>query len=335
MSVSNHRCPDCDRSYRQNRREFLRTTACIGLAAASAGVVTWAPALAKEAETPKSETLVAQLFQGLNEQQKKLCTFPFDHELRSRVDANWHITEARVAKDFAQDQQALIRDIFHALHSEEYADAVFKQVEHDGGFGDCSIAVFGQPGSGAFEFVLTGRHVTRRCDGDSVSGAAFGGPIFYGHAAAGFNEPADHPGNAYWYQAKRANELFQALDGKQRGIALLDTPREERGNDTVKLAAKPSDLSGLPVSEMSADQQELARRVMHDVLAPFREADRIESMKLIEKNGFDKLHFSYYKNLDIGNDGVWDVWQVEGPAMVWYFRGSPHVHTWVHIRESA
>ena len=73
---------------------------------------------------------------------------------------------------------------------------------------------------------------------------------------------------------------------------------------------------------------------MEDVLAPFREKDRTESIKLIEANGFDNLHFSYYKNMDIGNDGVWDVWQVEGPAMLWYFRGSPHVHVWVHIRES-
>jgi hypothetical protein len=37
--------------------------------------------------------------------------------------------------------------------------------------------------------------------------------------------------------------------------------------------------------------------------------------------------------MDIGNDGVWDVWQIEGPFMRWYFRGSPHVHTWVHVRE--
>ncbi len=335
MSASHYRCPDCDGSRQQNRREFLRTAACMGLAAASAGVATWAPALARESESPESETLVARLFQGLSERQQKLCTFPFDHALRSRVDANWFITDARVARDFEQDQQSLIRDIFNSLHSEQYAEAVYRQVEHDGGFGNCSIALFGQPGTGACEFVLTGRHVTRRCDGDSVDGAAFGGPIFYGHAAAGFNEPADHPGNAYWYQAKRANELFQALDGKQRGLALLDTPREEQGNDTVKLPEKSSDLRGLPVSDMSADQQELARRVMHDVLAPFREVDRIESMKLIEKGGFDKLHFSYYKNLDIGSDGVWDVWQIEGPAMVWYFRGSPHVHTWAHIRETA
>jgi hypothetical protein len=42
---------------------------------------------------------------------------------------------------------------------------------------------------------------------------------------------------------------------------------------------------------------------------------------------------SFYKNLDIGNDGVWDVWQLESPTMIWYFRGAPHVHTWVNIRE--
>ena len=32
-------------------------------------------------------------------------------------------------------------------------------------------------------------------------------------------------------------------------------------------------------------------------------------------------------------DGVWDIWQIEGPSMVWYFRGAPHVHTWVHVRD--
>jgi hypothetical protein len=36
----------------------------------------------------------------------------------------------------------------------------------------------------------------------------------------------------------------------------------------------------------------------------------------------------------IGNDGVWDAWQLESPNMVWYFRGAPHVHTWVNIRKA-
>src|SRR5207248_11565273 len=122
---------------------------------------------------------------------------------------------------------------------------------------DWFIALFGEPESGKFEFVHTGRHCTRRCDGDSVEGAAFGGPIFYGHAAAGFNEPADHPGNAYWYQAKRANELFRALDEKQRKIALRNDPREEEGTKTVAVRGKSEGLPGIPVTELSHDQKDL------------------------------------------------------------------------------
>ena len=330
MSASKRRQSNSGPSQLWNRREFCRATAALGwVAGSSGGLASWAAETAPAAEP---ETRVADLFRSLDEPQRKLCVFPFDDPLRSKVDNNWLITEARIGTHFRPDQQALIREIFLGLHSPEYADAVMNQVQHDGGFDKCSIALFGQPGTGQFEFVLTGRHVTRRCDGDSVAGAAFGGPIFYGHAAASFNEPPDHPGNAYWYQAKRANELFQALDGKQRLLALRDEPRPERGTDTVALAANPAETGGLPVGEMTADQQNLARQVLADLLAPFRAVDRQESLKLIEQNGIDKLRFTYYKNLDIGSDGVWDVWQVEGPAMVWYFRGSPHVHVWVSCR---
>jgi hypothetical protein len=285
-----------------------------------------------------SETLVATLYQSLTEAQRQSVVFPFDHPLRSKVDNNWHITKQRVGKDFTRDQQAMIREIFLKMHSPEYAERVMKQVEHDAGeqgFGACSIALFGQPGIGKFEFVLTGRHVTRRCDGDSVEGTAFGGPIFYGHAALSDDEAADHPGNIYWYQAQRANEVFKMLDGKQRDMALLGNPRAERGTETVGLTGKKTGLRGIPVRELSRDQKEHVHLVMADLLAPFRKQDADEAMKLIKANGFDDLHMAFYKNLDIGNDGVWDVWQLEGPSMIWYFRGDPHVHTWVHIRQKA
>ena len=226
----------------------------------------------------------------------------------------------------------MVREIFLKLHSPDYADKVYDQVEHDGGFSKGSIALFGKPGSGKFEFVYTGRHCTRRCDGDSVEGAAFGGPIFYGHAAGNFHEKAHHPGNAYWFQAERANELYQALDGKQRKVALLDKrSRGERGNKTIQTKGSTEGLEGLPASELSADQKGLLGKVLGDLLAPFRKKDADEAMKLIEANDLNKLHLSYYKKENIGEDEVWDVWQVEGPKMVWYFRGKPHVHVWANI----
>jgi hypothetical protein len=71
------------------------------------------------------------------------------------------------------------------------------------------------------------------------------------------------------------------------------------------------------------------------LLAPFRKQDAAEAMKLIQGAGTENLHLAFYKNQDIGNDGVWDVWQLEGPSMVWYFRGQQHVHCWAHVREKA
>ncbi len=318
-------CPDCVETS-LSRRDFLKATA--GIAA-----VTALPAWAASSSKPKSETLVTTLYKSLSEEQRgKLC-FAFDHPLRLKVDNNWMINKPQ--KELLNaDQQAMVRDIFNGLHSPEYAERVLEQVKHDGDGdfeGETSIALFGEPGTGKFEFVLTGRHCTRRCDGDSVEGAAFGGPIFYGHAAESFNEKADHPGNIYWYQAKRANEVFQMLDGKQRTIALLEEPRPEKGSQTVELTGKGEGLPGIPMSELSSDQKDHVRKVLADVLAPFRKEDTDEALKLIEPT-FGKLHMAFYKNHDIGKDGVWDVWQIEGPNMLWYFRGAPHVHTWVNIR---
>jgi hypothetical protein len=312
-----------------SRRDFLKTTMA-GVAVAGS-----LPVLGEQPAKPTSETLVATLFKTLTPEQRAIVTFSFDHPLKQKIDNNWHITKARVGRTFTPDQQAMIREIFIGMHSPEYADKVLQQVEHDGGkegFKGASVAFFGEPGTGQFQFVLSGRHVTRRCDGDTTDGVAFAGPIFYGHAAQGFYEKPDHPGNIYWYQALRANELFQMLDGQQRRLALLDEARAEQGTRTVELTGRKSGLPGIPATELSRDQKEHLHKVMADLLAPFRKADADEAMRAIDTSGFDHLHLAFYKNHDIGNDGVWDVWQIEGPSMLWHFRGEPHVHTWVHVR---
>jgi hypothetical protein len=318
-----------------DRRDFLKKTA------ASAFGVSVGTSLSSLGKGPSpqsaSETLVTTLYKSLSEEQKQAIVYPFDHDLRLKIDNNWHITKQRLGSEFyTPDQQAMVKEIFMKLHSPEYADIVYNQVVHDSGeagFGDSSIALFGEPGTGKFEFVLTGRHCTRRCDGDSVEGAAFGGPIFYGHAAEDFDEAPDHPGNAYWYQAKRANFVFDMLDGKQRKMALLGKSRRERQYETVKLTGKKEGLEGIPMSELSKDQRREVRRVLQDILAPYREEDVKEAMKLINANGFKHLHMAFFKNHDVGTDGIWDVWQIEGPSMVCFFRGDPHVHAWINIKK--
>jgi hypothetical protein len=178
--------------------------------------------------------------------------------------------------------------------------------------------------------VMTGRHLTFRCDGDGQGGAAWGGPIFYGHAPRD-TEEADHPGNVWWAQGQLANKIFKALDGKQREKALL--PRSPADDEkTIRIR---SEFAGLCAGELSADQRALVEACMKDLLSPYREKDVAEAMELVKATGgVEKLHLSFYSDRDLGKDGVWDNWMVQGPSISWFFRGSPHVHAWVNVAKA-
>jgi uncharacterized protein DUF3500 len=325
-------CPDCDGL---SRREFLKGIGGAAVVAAAGGIPLFAaPRVIAEPVSGSQETLVAQLYKTMTDPQKQAVCFGWDHPKRLMISNNWHIVPQTIGQFYTPEQQEIIRTIFKNAHSEEWVPKRLQQIQDDGGgLNNYNVAIFGTPGSGKFEWVLTGRHLTMRVDGDSEPGVAFGGPIFYGHAAQGFNEKADHPGNVYWYQALRANEVFKALDGKQREKALVlgsvpaETPR-------TLLSRPKEERPGMPVADMTRDQRELVGKVLEDLLAPMDKADVGEARKYIQANGgIESLNLAFYKQDDIGNDQVWDVWRLEGPTMTWYFRGSPHVHTWVYISE--
>src|SRR5579862_6672820 len=213
-----------DASNKLSRRGFLHASAlgAAGIAADTVG----GPLLAKVARpADPPETLVKTLYESLTEIQKKEICFAWDHQdksrglLRSYLSNNWRITRPAIKSDFyTAAQQNDIRQIFEGLVNPDWIERFDKQFKDDlGGFGKAqSIALFGQPGQGKFEFVLSGRHGTVRCDGHSVDHVAFGGPILYGHAASGYFEKSNHPDNVFWHQAVAANNLYTMLDGKQQ-----------------------------------------------------------------------------------------------------------------------
>jgi hypothetical protein len=235
---------------------------------------------------------------------------------------------------FTKDQQQLVRDIFEQLIEPEWHARFDKQLEDDtGGFGhDQSIALIGEPGSGKFQFLLTGRHMTLRCDGDSAEHVAFGGPIFYGHDTGGGTEDKDHTGNVFWPQAVAANGVYAMLDGRQRTMAqVAKTPRE----NAIAFRRGGREPAGIPVSELSSDQRTELERVLGVLLEPYRTADRDEVRGCLSRQGgLDRCRLAFYGDDDLGDDGVWDNWRLEGPAFVWHFRGAPHVHVWVNIADT-
>ena len=176
-------------------------------------------------------------------------------------------------------------------------------------------------------------HRTLRADGNTEAHVAFGGPIFYGHAAEDFNEKKDHPGNVFWYQALEANKVYQMLDGKQRKQAeVAKSPKEAE----VPFQGPKGQFPGLPVRDMSADQKKQMQKVLSSLVEPFRKDDQEEALACLQKHGgLDGCTLAFYTDEDIGRDEVWDNWRLEGPSFVWYFRGAPHVHVWVNVADDA
>src|SRR3954452_12445081 len=170
-------CPDCDSSL--DRRTFVRAIGATALAAAAAPSLFSRFAHAAPSEKSDAEGVVGKLYGTLSDEQKKTICFDFDNELRKRINANWHVTKPTIASEFyTKDQQALIDEIVQKVTSPDGYKRIKKQTADDyGGLGKYSIALFGTPGSGKFEWELTGRHLTLRADGNSVDKAAFGGPI--------------------------------------------------------------------------------------------------------------------------------------------------------------
>jgi hypothetical protein len=284
---------------------------------------------------------VGQLYESFSDAQKRVVCFAWDHHdprrglLRTHISNNWRITPHAIRGNafYTRDQQDMIRAIFEGLVNPDWLARWDQQFRDDmGGFGiRQGIAIFGTPGTRQFEFVLSGRHGTIRCDGNSAEHVCFGGPILYGHeGSGGYYERANHADNVFWHQAVEANRIYQMLDGRQRRLALLPEAPDEaeigfRGDGRI---------DGIPVTELSRDQKENLQRVLRLLLEPYRQSDRDEAVAALKRQGgLDRCFLSFYRRDDLGGDAVWDNWRLEGPAFVWHYRGAPHVHVWIHVAD--
>jgi len=350
MESKKRECPDCaaEAEAGVDRREFIKTVGVTAAAVASAGLPVWATPRAVAAPSPRStaETAVTALYNCLTDQQRREVCFDWDYRettgahprglLRTHISNNWQITPHQINSNFfTQQQKGIIHDIFRGIINPEWYARFVRQLRDDTGgrpWGSAqSIALFGRPGGEHCEFVMTGRHMTLRADGNTTPHVAFGGPIFYGHAASGFNELPGHPGNVFWEQGRRANMVYQMLDERQRRLALVQRRPAEAA---VGFHGTEGQFPGIPVTEFSRDQKEELQRVLRFLLEPYRREDQDEALECLQRQGgLDRCSLAFYRDGDIGNDGEWDNWRLEGPAFVWYFRGEPHVHVWVNIAD--
>jgi len=280
--------------------------------------------------------------------------------LRTHVSNAWHITPRLIGSEFYTDQQReLILDVLRATMAADWVAKLQQQAREDSGVawgGDQAIAIFGQPGSEACQCVITGFHLTIRATTEPKARAAFGGPISHGHQPSGFYERLNHPGNFFWKQSLLANEVYKLFDGAQQRQALVtanipwfkyqddllqvdrtlivpETPWEvPRHEQDIRFRRQGDATLGLSVAQFTREQRTALDAVLASLVEPYRQEYQDQVFDCIQQQGgLEVCSLAFYQERDMGNDRIWDNWRLEGPALTWFFRGSPHVHLWIHV----
>lgn len=314
-----------DGNHAVSRRTFMTTA--IGATLAAATVSGWRTRSAA-APTPQSqaETAVRRFYDSLSVEQRQTIVLLPDDTAQLMIAPNWKVTDARIG-DLRPAQQELIHEIVRGLTSEDGYERFVRQMADDGGgIANYWVGIFGNPYTRPFQFEMTGRHLILRADGNTMKGVAFGGPLVYGHI-----EPGNSPANLFWYQSQQANEVFKMLDGRQRTKALQEQVPQELA---VQIRKPEAVLPGIAVGELSPDQQAVVSHTLRAILQPYRQEDVDEVMEMVQAGGgLDRLHMAFYSYRDLGADEVWDTWRLEGPTLVCYFRGAPHVHAYLNVAQ--
>jgi len=351
-NVEKNNCPECageldlstpDLGLELDRRNFIRvlggTTAVLaGATLTSVSMPTTARGAAAPAAPAKpkpAEDLIRELFSGLSDAQKKRVIRPWDHGPKGRPVRlgmyNSPIERVTINSVYTPAQQELLDRIVKSMCS---GDDGYRRIsrggkwDNSGAFNRCGALIFGNPaGKDKFSFVFSGHHLTIRADGNSEEGAAFGGPMYYGHSPHGYSR-----GNLFFYQTRSVMSLHAALNGAQRDKAVVKRGNPGEGPKSITFKARAEDRPGIRTQDLTKDQRKLMQQVMRDVLSPYRKEDVDNVMAIVAKNGGrDKIQMAFYPDGRVDDKEPWHFWRLEGPGFVWNYRVLPHVHCYVNM----
>ena len=347
MSETAKRCPECDELVEQDqaidRRNFIRVLggsaasllAVGGVAAAAPAVLADQPAARPQAAANTNrpaEAMIRELYNSLTAEQRTQVVRPWNHGaengrgIPTRLRMVNSAIGRRIGQAYTPAQRELNQRILRAIASDENG---YRQLTRGGTFDGsrsfeaCGADIFGDPTNGQFAWVFTGHHITVRCDGNSEPGAAFGGPMYYGHSPDGWSR-----NNIFYYQTQAVMSVFEALTEAQRRVAVVTgNPGEHEASVRFR-----QQHPGLSAGELNRSQKQLVEQVMRTIVSPFRREDADEVMAVVRRNGgLERLHLAFYRDRDSDSRTRWHFWRIEGPGFVWNYRVLPHVHTYVNI----
>src|SRR6266571_2273976 len=312
-----------------NRRTVLKLGASLGVMAGAGlyGGYRFLPPGRSRALEPV-DALARRLYQGLDAEQRAETCVSYDHPLRQYHNRGVRGGGRSILFGFNHEQRRILTDLLYAGLSEEGRGRVPEEYfTRWSGVHSLRVLICGDPTASPYQIILTGAHLNLRLGGKSREGVAFGGPQVYGDQRG--NEIAGLPGNLYRDQFLFGQRLLRSLDAGRRKHALLEgAPVQTQ----IELQGRRGSFSGIPVAELAPEGKALALELVERIFSTYPLDDVTYAREcLVVNGGVEALFLSYYQHGEDGEIPEGQVFRLEGPGSVFYFRGYPHVHAFLNV----
>ncbi len=312
-----------------NRRTALKVAAGLGVVGAT-GFYGWYEflPLGRSRKLEPVDALARQLYVSLDSEQRAETCVPYDHPLRQYHNRGVPGGGRMILGGFSREQRRILTDLLYVGLSAEGQNKVPEEFFTQWtGIHSMRLLICGDPTSPPYQTILTGPHLNLRLGGKSREGVAFGGPQVYGDQRG--NNRAGLPGNLYRDQFAIGQRLLRSLDEGRKKHALRD---EAPIQTQVELLGKRGSFPGIPIAELTAEGKSLTRELVERIFSTYPPDDVTYANECLTANGgIDALFLSYYQHGEDGDIYEGQVFRLEGPSAVFYFRGYPHVHAFVNV----
>ena len=273
------------------------------------------------------DELAVQLVDSLDADERRTAVVDYDHPLRQYHNRGVN-AGGIAARKLSWEQRGLVTDLLHAGLSGNGRSRIPEEFFLDlPGIQLVNLLVCGNPRRPPYQLIMTAPHLNLRLGGKSREGVAFGGPQVYGDQR-GDGKPG-LPGNVYRYQLALAQQLFTSLSAQQQQQALVArAPIQTQ----IELQGPEGIFPGIPVQQLAAEQRRAVRELIDAILSTYAHEDAAYAWQCLDHNGgIESLSLAYYRDGEIENSGQYQIFRLEGPAAVFYFRGAPHLHAFINV----
>jgi hypothetical protein len=308
-------------------------------------VLTSALALTAAYQRTKSSVAMASAannFLGmLSAEQKAKATFAMDDKER----LNWHfvprVRKGLPLREMDAGQRAMAEALLNTgLSHSGYAkvanilslEPVLKEMEKDvRGTRDAAgyfFSIFGEPSpTNTWGWRFEGHHVALNYT--VVKGQVMASsPTFFGANPAEIKEERRRGFRALAREEDLARDLLNAMDAKQKPMALLDPTAPKDIISFNKVIADPIDPKGIAASRLNKKQVELLMAVIEEYTGNMPEDIGTTRLEGVRKAGVDKVHFAWLGGQDRGQPHYY---RIQGPTFLVEYdntqNNANHIHS--------